>query len=202
MLYISYCASQVALVVKNMPTNAEGIRKTGLIPGSKINRKDPLEKGMATLSSIHAWRIPLDRGAWLAAVHKVAKSWTQLKQLACQLYLNEIGRKRNTELGNSLFLLFTHCFHCFYCFAEASQLFVRSKTLSLTVACCKCNLEKWSMRRAARILHSWHIEQELSGIQEGEDICILMTDLCCCMEKPAQHCKATMPQLKIKKKNV
>ena len=81
----------------------------------------------------------MDRGAWLAAVHKVAKSWTRLKQLACQLYLNEIGRKRNTELGNSLFLLFIHCFHCF---AEASQLFVRRKTLSLKVACCKCNLDK------------------------------------------------------------
>ena len=32
--------------------------------------KDPLEEGMATHSSILAW--------W-ATVHKVAKSWTQLK---------------------------------------------------------------------------------------------------------------------------
>ena len=35
MLYISYRASQVALVVKNLPTNAEGIRETGSIPGRK-----------------------------------------------------------------------------------------------------------------------------------------------------------------------
>ena len=28
--------------------------------------KDPLEKGMATRSSILAWRIPMDRGAWQA----------------------------------------------------------------------------------------------------------------------------------------
>ena len=34
----------------------------GLIPG--LER--PLEKGMATLSSILAWRIPMDRGAWQA----------------------------------------------------------------------------------------------------------------------------------------
>ena len=38
--------------------------------------EDPLEKGMAILSSILAWRIPMDRGAWWAAVHGVAKNWT------------------------------------------------------------------------------------------------------------------------------
>ena len=31
---------------------------------------------MATDSSILAWRIPMDRGAWRATVHGVAKSWT------------------------------------------------------------------------------------------------------------------------------
>ena len=31
--------------------------------------KDPLEEGMATPSSILAWRIPRDRGAWQARVH-------------------------------------------------------------------------------------------------------------------------------------
>ena len=40
--------------------------------------EDPLEKEMATHSSILAWRIPMDRGAWWAIVHGVAKSWTQL----------------------------------------------------------------------------------------------------------------------------
>ena len=29
-------------------------------------------------SSILAWRIPMDRRAWQATVHGVAKSWTQL----------------------------------------------------------------------------------------------------------------------------
>ena len=39
---------------------------------------DPLEKGTATHSSMLAWRIPMDGGAWRAAAHGVAKSWTWL----------------------------------------------------------------------------------------------------------------------------
>ena len=35
--------------------------------------KGPLEKGVAAHSSILAWRIPMDRGAWRATVHAVAK---------------------------------------------------------------------------------------------------------------------------------
>ena len=38
----------------------------------------PLEKGMATHSSILAWRIPMDRGAWWTTVHKITKSETGL----------------------------------------------------------------------------------------------------------------------------
>ena len=37
-----------------------------------------LEEGMATHSSILAWRIPMDRGAWWTTVHGVAKSQTRL----------------------------------------------------------------------------------------------------------------------------
>ena len=42
--------------------------------GSVPGWEDPLEEGMTIRSSILAWRIPLDRGAWRAAVHGVAKS--------------------------------------------------------------------------------------------------------------------------------
>ena len=40
--------------------------------------EDPLEEEMAMHSSILAWRIPMDRGAWLAPVHVVAKNQTWL----------------------------------------------------------------------------------------------------------------------------
>ena len=40
-----------------------------------LGQEDRLEEGMATQSSILSWRIPMDRGAWQAAVHGIAKSW-------------------------------------------------------------------------------------------------------------------------------
>ena len=36
--------------------------------------KDPLEKGMATHSSILAWKIPMYREAWRATVYGVTKN--------------------------------------------------------------------------------------------------------------------------------
>ena len=38
--------------------------------------EDPLEEGMATHSSILAWRIPINRGAWWGPIHGVAKNQT------------------------------------------------------------------------------------------------------------------------------
>ena len=40
--------------------------------------EDPLEEGMENHSSVLAWRIPVDRGAWLATVHGVTESGTRL----------------------------------------------------------------------------------------------------------------------------
>ena len=44
-----------------------------------LGREDSLEEGMATHSSILAWRTPMGRGVWQATVHRVSQSWTQLK---------------------------------------------------------------------------------------------------------------------------
>ena len=64
-------ASLVAQTVKNPPTAWE------TWVGS-LGWEDSLEEGMATHSSILAWRIPMGRGTWQATVHGVAKSRTQL----------------------------------------------------------------------------------------------------------------------------
>ena len=47
-------ASQLALVLKNLPANARDARGAGSTPGLE----EPLEKEMAILSSILAWEIP------------------------------------------------------------------------------------------------------------------------------------------------
>ena len=43
-----------------------------------LDGEGSLEEGMETHSSILAWRIPMDRGAWQATVHEVSKSQTGL----------------------------------------------------------------------------------------------------------------------------
>ena len=43
-----------------------------------LGQEYPLEEGMATHSSILAWRIPMDRGAWWATAHEVTESQTGL----------------------------------------------------------------------------------------------------------------------------
>ena len=49
--YMYKWASQVAQMIKNLPE----MQKTWV---QFLGQEDPLEKGMATLSSILAWRIP------------------------------------------------------------------------------------------------------------------------------------------------
>ena len=46
--------------------------------GSIPEQEDPLEWEMATHSGILTWEKPMDKGAWQAIVHGVAKRWTRL----------------------------------------------------------------------------------------------------------------------------
>jgi len=41
-----------------------------------LGQEDPLEKEMATHSSILAWKIPWKEGVWWSTVYEVAKSCT------------------------------------------------------------------------------------------------------------------------------
>ena len=61
----------MAQLVKNLPAMQET-----WVPS--LGWEDRLEEGMATHSSILAWRIPMDREAWWATVHGVAQSRTPL----------------------------------------------------------------------------------------------------------------------------
>ena len=57
-----------AQMVKNLPEMQETqVQSLG---------KDALEEGMTTHSSRSCLENPMDRGAWRAIVHRVAKSWT------------------------------------------------------------------------------------------------------------------------------
>ena len=56
--------SHVALLVRNLPAMAGDVRDTGSTP----------EEGMATYSSILAWRIPMERRALWATVHSITES--------------------------------------------------------------------------------------------------------------------------------
>ena len=70
---LSILTSQVALVVKNSPANA-GFRVRSM------GWEDPLEKGMATHSSILVWRISWTEEPCGLHTHRVAKRQTQLEE--------------------------------------------------------------------------------------------------------------------------
>ena len=74
-MYICERASLVVQLVKNLPA----MQETGV---QFLGWEDLLEEGMATHSSILSWRIPMDKEAWQATVHRVAKRWTQLERLS------------------------------------------------------------------------------------------------------------------------
>ena len=59
----------MAQTVKNLPA----MRETW---GQSVSQEDPLEEAMATHSSVLAWRIPMDRGAWRATFDGVTKNPT------------------------------------------------------------------------------------------------------------------------------
>ena len=58
-----------------MIKNPRIVQKTWV---QSLGWEDTLEEGMATHSSVLAWRIPMGRGAWRATVHGVTKSLTRL----------------------------------------------------------------------------------------------------------------------------
>ena len=62
-----------ASLMAQMIRNLTAMRETWV---QSLGWEDPLEEGMMTHTSSRARRIPMDRGAWWATVHGVAKSRT------------------------------------------------------------------------------------------------------------------------------
>ena len=59
----------MAQILKNRPAMRENQVQS-------LGREDPLEEGVATHSSVLAWRVPTDRGAWWATVYGITKTQT------------------------------------------------------------------------------------------------------------------------------
>ena len=65
----------MTLVVKNPLANTGDVRDMGLIPG--LGR--PPGEGRGSPLQCSCLENSMDRGAWWATVHGIAKSWTRLK---------------------------------------------------------------------------------------------------------------------------
>ena len=63
------------VVVKNLSSNAGGVRDTGSSPGQGISSGG----GHGNPLQYSCLENPVDRGAWRATVHRVTKSGTQVK---------------------------------------------------------------------------------------------------------------------------
>ena len=78
LVFLKYRYSQVTLMAKNPPAKAGDVRDTGSILG--LGRSPGEENGYPLQYSY--LENPMDRGAWWATVHRVAKNRTQLKWLS------------------------------------------------------------------------------------------------------------------------
>ena len=72
-IFTSIVLTLMAQTVKNLPAVQE-------IWVQSLGWEDPLEKQVATHSSYSCLENAMDRGAWWATVHGVAKSWPRLSE--------------------------------------------------------------------------------------------------------------------------
>ena len=89
--YYPQCCDAPQLLNQGFPQGTSGtepackcrrLRRYGFNPWVRQG----MERGTATHSSILTWRIPMDRGAWWATVHRVAQSQTKLKRLSTRTF--------------------------------------------------------------------------------------------------------------------
>ena len=108
----------MALVVKNSPANAGGVKDMGWICGS---RRYP-GGGHGSPLQYSCLENPLDRGAWWAIVHRAAKNQTRLKQLSTHTHLTQclkqsgstsscvsLSEKQNNKKNTDVIRLLENC---------------------------------------------------------------------------------------------
>ena len=103
-------APQLVIVVKNPPANAGDSREAGSIPG--LGRSPG--GGCSNLLQYSCLENSMDRGAWWATVHRVAKSQTQLKQLSTDDFIVTVFKFLFTYYlllmyRNTVFFLYELC---------------------------------------------------------------------------------------------
>ena len=90
----------MTLVVKNLPANEGDVRDEGSVPGSGRSPGG----GHGDSLQYSCLENPMDRRAWRATVHRVAKSRTQLKRLS--MHVGDIKQCLQT------FLILADIFDC------------------------------------------------------------------------------------------
>ena len=92
-------ASQVVLVVKNLPVNAGDVRDLDSIPGSGRSpggrHSNPLPYSCLENS--------MDKGAWQAIVHRITESQTWLQRLSMYAWLCIISGRNKKERNSTAF---------------------------------------------------------------------------------------------------
>ena len=93
-LSLSTCACLVAQMVKNLPAMEETRVQS-------LGWEDPLEMEMATHSNILAGRILMNRGAWWATVHGVAKESDPTERLTLTEHIAKVSLWKVTDFSST-----------------------------------------------------------------------------------------------------
>ena len=107
-----------------------------------LGQENLLEDNKATHSRILAWRIPMDRGAWRAAVHRVAQSQTWLKRLSAHAHTH---RPTETHTHTHTHTQFSH--------KKEGKLAICNNTDGLGGHCARWNKPDWEKLIAHGIMY-------------------------------------------------
>ena len=134
---------QVSLVVKNLPANAGNVIDVGLIFESGRSPRG----GNGNPLQYSCLENPMDRGAWRATVHRVAKSRTWLKWLSTWRRREGGGQRRREHsisahiLAAWFFLMAAECFimwlnHCLSSVSSIEGVIASSLLLYIVLFVC------------------------------------------------------------------